>query len=148
MKILLTGASGLLGKALIEEVTDDIQILSLARTNNPHFNHDNLTQIIVDLSDEIELERIFSSEKPDIVIHAAAEGRVDVVQEDFLLGHKVNVEFTKKIAEACLKNSAHMIFVSSNAVFGNQQIPFHESDKPKPINLYGQLNLEAEACVP
>ena len=147
MRVFLTGGSGLLGKALIEEVPDDIQIISLVRRIDSRLHAPGLIQVLVDFSNEIELEELFVQYNPNAVIHAAAEGRVDVVQEDFLLGYKVNVEFTKKIAEACLKNSAHMIFVSSNAVFGNQQIPFHESDKPEPINVYGQLKLEAESIV-
>ena len=147
MKILLTGASGLLGKALIEEAPNGIQIISLVRALTSNSTQDNVTELIVDLSDETELDKVFSLHKPDILIHAAAEGRVDVVQDNYQLGHKVNVEFTQKLAETCSKYSVHMIFVSSNAVFGNQNTPFYENDDPKPINVYGQLKLKAESVV-
>lgn len=136
-----------MGKALIEEAPVGVKIISLGRTINLGQGTDELVQIQIDFSNPIELDKLFKLHKPDVVIHAAAEGRVDVVQEDYSLGHKVNVDFTQKLAEACSKNSVHMIFVSSNAVFGNQNTPFYENDDPKPINVYGQLKLKAESVV-
>ena len=144
---MLTGGSGLLGKALIEESPKDVQIVSLVRTINNGLHRDNVTQVIVDLSNEQSLEDLFLRHKPDVFIHAAAEGRVDIVEENYSLGHLVNVEYTKKVAKICAKHSVYLLFISTNAVFGNQQIPFSESDSPKPLNKYGELKLEAEVAI-
>ncbi len=147
MIVMLTGGSGLLGKALIEESPRDVQVISLVRTINTDLPFDNVTQVVVDLSEEQNLEGLLLRYKPDVFIHAAAEGRVDIVQENHSLGHLVNVEYTKNIAKVCAKYSVHLIFISTNAVFGDQQIPFCESDPPKPLNKYGELKLEAELAI-
>lgn len=144
---MITGGSGLLGKTLIEESPRNVQILSLVRTVNEDLNQDNLDQILCDFSDEAFLEDLILTHRPDVFIHAAAEGRVDFVQENYSLGRVINVEYTRKLATVCTNHSVHFIFISTNAVFGNQQTPFYESDVPIPINKYGELKLEAELLV-
>jgi dTDP-4-dehydrorhamnose reductase len=147
MNIFLTGGSGLLGKALIEEASKNTHIIALVRSINSEVLASNVEQIVVDFYNDVELDNLFMIHNPEVLIHAAAEGRVDAVEADHTLGRTVNVDLTEKLAKACARNSVHMIFISSNAVFGDQKTPFNEADTPKPLNVYGRLKLEAEKIV-
>ena len=147
MNIFLTGGSGLLGKALIEEAPKNTHIIALVRNINSEVSAFNVDQVVVDFYNDVELDDLFMLHNPEVLIHAAAEGRVDAVEADHTLGRSANVDLTKKLAQACARNNVHMIFISSNAVFGDQKIPFNEADTPQPLNVYGKLKLEAEQIV-
>ena len=147
MNILLTGGSGLLGKAIIEEAPKHAHLVALVRNINTEVPTSNVDQVVIDFYSDIELDNLFMIHNPEVLIHAAAEGRVDAVEADHTLGRTVNVDLTKRLAEACARNNVHMVFISSNAVFGNQKTPFNEADTPKPLNVYGRLKLEAEQIV-
>ncbi len=89
----------------------------------------------------------FKAKNPEIVIHLAALDMVKSEQNP-ALARLVNVGGSVNIAKACLSFGAKIVYVSTCAVFdGGKDRPYLESDKPNPVNIYGQTKLEAENII-
>ena len=148
LRILITGGTGLLGSNFLRDFksgSDEVFAVGNVLSNeNLRFQH--LTGPI-DVLSKTELSKAFKLIDPDFVIHAAAEGRVDFVQENPEEGWKINVGLTQTIAELSQTHNAKMLFVSSNAVFGKEQGPYNEESPVSPVNIYGELKVEAENFV-
>ncbi len=130
MRILITGVTGQLGRALSKVLTE--QELNVLTT--PRFDvADHATvQFVSDLS-------------PDLVIHAAAMTHVDNCARDPDTAFKVNAFGTQNVAHACLRCNAEMVYVSTNEVFdGRSDQPYREDDPPHPINPYGSSKRSGE----
>ena len=138
MKILVTGAKGMLGQDLCPILEDTDFVDELIETDV-----DNL-----DITNELQVKKIFQKEKPDIVIHCAAYTNVDKAEEEQELAKKINVKGTENIASACKNINATMVLISTDYVFdGNKKTKYLPEDTPNPINVYGQTKFEAEKVV-
>ncbi|XP_030837094.1 methionine adenosyltransferase 2 subunit beta [Strongylocentrotus purpuratus] len=84
------------------------------------------------------------TEPPDVVIHAAAERRTDVVERDPQTVQKLNVGATAVIASVCEKLGILLIYISTNYVFDGTKPPYKPSDAPNPLNKYGQSKRDGE----
>lgn len=91
---------------------------------------DNYTLEIVDIRDLSELERVFSENRIDTVIHLAARAGVRPSLEDPILYQEVNGRGTHNILECCRKFGVkNLIAASSSSVYGNnKKVPFKETD--------------------
>jgi dTDP-4-dehydrorhamnose reductase len=83
----------------------------------------------------------------DALIHAAAEGRVDVVEGRLAEFRSQNVLASERLATFAESTSIPFVHVSSNAVFGGRETPYDDWDTHDPINDYGRLKAEAESAV-
>jgi dTDP-4-dehydrorhamnose reductase len=141
MKLLVTGASGLLGSKLIQFATiKDYKVYSAYHHNTPREG----TLLQFDLADKKSLKRIFEKAEPDIVIHAAALTDVDKCETQRELAQKVNVQGSENIAKLCKKHQTYLIYVSTDYVFDGENGNYKETDTPSPINYYGATKLQAE----
>ena len=144
MKLLITGASGLYGSKLahialsegFEVYSCDIQSLSV---------YGNFVKL--DISAKEQVDAVFSSIKPDVVVHAATLTDVDKCELNKALAWRVNVEGTKNIADASQKAGSFLIYISTDYVFSGEKGCYVESDAADPINYYGLTKLEAEEIV-
>ncbi len=127
MKVLVTGKNGQLGFDVIERLRAfNIECLGTDRNQ-------------LDITDEVQVDHVISTFKPDVVIHCAAYTAVDRAEQEKELCFQVNVLGTKYIAQACKKNDAKLLYVSTDYVFdGTGEAPFQESDETNPINFYGE----------
>lgn len=142
MKILVTGASGFVGRKLFSSLRSNYEVIGTYFRNKNH----NLLELDIANSDAVE--RLFEEEKPDFVIHAAGVGRHGEFEANPVLGDAINVGGTRNVARACINLGVTLAYVSSVFVFdGAKQTPYTEVDSPAPINLYGQSKLKAEAIV-
>jgi S-adenosylmethionine synthetase len=146
-RILVTGASGLLGRQVMRELKKhDFEIRGLYSRREL----DGLYQ--ADLTNEGEVEKQFADFHPDAVIHCAAERRPDVVLARPDESKFLNEDVTRKIAEACAHNKAWLINISTDYVFDGKGVegkcpPFTTEQEPKPLNEYGHQKLRGEvAC--
>jgi dTDP-4-dehydrorhamnose reductase len=89
----------------------------------------------------------FSEFKPDIVVHAAAERRPDVVHKQPVQSSVLNVQATSALVDACKKYDAWLIYVSSDYVFDGTAPPYAVDATPNPLSLYGTQKLEGERIV-
>lgn len=143
MKILLTGAAGMLAAEVIPELKKNgYEVLGF-----------DLNQRLPDIQqlDITNLEDVFkkiSETKPDYVFHLAAETDVDRCEKEPDHAFKVNTIGTENIALVCQKLGIILIYISTAGVFyGDQQEPYSEFDIPRPANIYGHSKLQGEIVV-
>lgn len=140
--MLITGASGLLGRHLMQEFQQNDWI-----TQGLAFSRAKGDLIKVDLTDKAAVEGIFKSFKPSVVINCAAERRPDVVESDPSKYEEVNVAVPSTLADLCSKFGAFLLHISSNAVFDGTNPPYKPSDKTNPLNEYAKHKFAAEEAV-
>ena len=132
MKVLVTGANGMLGHDVVR-VAQDMrhQVIALG--------HDNL-----DVTDPARVERLITRERPGAVINCAAWTNVDGAEESERDASLVNAQGAGFVADAASKVYAKVIYPSTDYVFNGQDGPYGESDDPDPINAYGRTKLGGE----
>lgn len=147
-KVLVTGTSGFLGKALCSSLHSrkDLFVMSVARTKSNIIADEH---IIIENIVDCDWESL--SVSPDVVIHLA--GRAHILNEksrspisEF---RKVNVDATLKLAKfAAAKGAKKFIYVSSIKVNGEERdYPYSVNDEPHPQEPYGLSKLEAEKAL-
>ena len=141
MKLLITGASGLLGSKLSElAISNNHDVYSAYNQNKPHRG----TPIHFDVSKKNAVEKMFEKIKPKAVVHAAALTNVDKCELEKELAWKINVEGTRYTAELCKKHRAFLVYISTDYVFNGEKGIYKENDNPDPINHYGLTKLKGE----
>ncbi len=136
MKILVTGANGMLGQDLCPVLEDE---------GHEIIETDSQT---LDVTDLVEVQKILKAQKPAIVIHCAAYTNVDKSEEEQEKASLINVVGTQNVAKACAQNDILMVYISTDYVFdGEKNEPYLPSDKTNPLNVYGQTKLEGEKAV-
>jgi len=133
MKVFVTGANGQLGYDVIKRLEEKkIEYLGTDRDT-------------LDITNEDDVKRVIKDYSPDVIVHCAAYTAVDKAEDERELCHAVNVLGTRYIAEACKEVDAKMIYISTDYVFdGEGDRPFEVTDKPNPINYYGQTKYDGE----
>ena len=140
-KIVVTGATGLLGRALMQVLKQQHQVIGTG------FSRAKPPIVALDLGDKDKLENFLSECKPDVLIHAAAERRPDKcenAQEDTL---KLNVDASKQLAALCAKYNIRLFFISTDYVFDGNTPPYNENAETNPLNFYGESKAAAEKAV-
>lgn len=136
MKVLVTGAKGMLGQDLCPILEDNGYDVIETDVN------------VMDITKPESIEKVFSAEKPEIVIHCAAYTNVDKAEEDIDTARLINVIGTENIAKACNKYDATMVYISTDYVFDGQgKEPYKPLDKTAPLNNYGLTKWEGETAV-
>ncbi len=136
LKIVVLGAAGQLGAALVEELSKKgAEPKGLARAD-------------LDITREEDISEMFESMGPDVVINCAAFVRVDDCEEMVEEAFRVNCLGPALIAAAARRRRARMVQVSTDYVFdGKKRAPYVESDRVNPINVYGASKLAGELAV-
>lgn len=126
MRIVVTGAGGLIGRAAV-----------------PRFGAIGLTRADLDITDRAAVARTILDLDPDLVINCAVLG-VDECERDPALARAVNTDGPAILAE----HAPAIVHFSSNYVFeGNKQVFYAPDDEAKPINVYGKTKLDGERAV-
>ncbi|MFA5088789.1 MAG: SDR family oxidoreductase, partial [Candidatus Omnitrophota bacterium] len=143
MRILLTGAAGMLAADVVPELK------RLGQEVVSRDIHQRLPDIgELDIADKDEVFRQLAEYKPDYVFHLAAETNVDLCQQDPDHAFRVNTLGTENIALACQREDIPLLYISTAGVFyGDKQEPYTEFDIPRPANVYGESKLQGEAIV-
>lgn len=137
IKVLTTGASGIIGQHLMLSEPVDVEGSYIARTSSdPWFK--------CDLEDDTKLYQALRMLKPDVIINLAGENRVDVVEKDPDKYRNINTFVPIKLAQWCEANGARMLQVSTQGVFSGKNAPYKASDIPDPITKYGSQKADAE----
>lgn len=132
MKILITGAKGMLSSDLVKVLSTEHEITGLS--------HQEL-----DVTNKRDVDICINDNKPDVVIHAASYTDVDGCESNRELAFQVNADGAKNVALVCRETGSAMVYVSTDYVFdGEKSSPYIEEDKPNPINVYGKSKLAGE----
>jgi dTDP-4-dehydrorhamnose reductase len=135
-KILITGASGQLGKTF--------QRLA------PEYPYDFsfLNREVLDLSRPELLEDVLEDFEFKVLIHCAAYTAVDKAESEKVQAQIINAEATEKLAQICRKKEAVLIHFSTDYVFEAKiPIPLKEDDPVSPLNAYGETKLAGEKAI-
>jgi len=148
MKILITGANGLLGYKLVQLLSHqpDIETIATARktiTNLPT----NVSFAALDITDAAQTENVIHQSAADVVINTAAMTHVDQCESDRDQCWKINVTGVENLVTACTKNNIHLIHVSTDFIFDGSHGPLEETAAPRPVNYYGESKLAGERLV-
>lgn len=147
-KILVTGASGLLGHKIVSELlSKGFHVIAVYNKTNIPIVHSNLRKIKLDISNTLSLEDFILKVKPEIIIHAAAYTNVDGCEVNKEYAWKVNVNATRSIVRAAKITKSYLIYISTDYVFDGEKGYYVEDDLPNPINYYGLTKLIAEEYV-
>lgn len=148
MRILVTGANGMLATQIITDLTrgySELGELPPAMKNAEVLAHDYTT---LDITDNLACRAFFAENVPDICINCAAYTDVNGCEEEQLEAFKVNAMGARNLARACELVGAKLVHVSTDYVFsGEGNIPFCEYDMPAPQSVYGKTKLAGEAFV-
>ena len=141
-RVLITGASGLLGSKLVKALSGGYEVIP---THNTHPIHPD--SVRMDIVDGKEVARVLSAVKPELVVHAAAETNVDKCETNRELAWSVNAEGTRNISSTCRKIGAKLVYVSTDYVFDGEKGLYSEEDETNPVNYYGVTKLDGERFV-
>lgn len=146
MKLLVTGASGLLGATLVltarEKVGDVIAVCGRHR-----FEPQGVITFQADLSDERTATELIVNLRPHVVIHCAAMADVDACEIRPEDAKRINVGMTGYLMEGVSRVGARMVYISTDHVFDGEKGGYREEDPPAPLNVYALTKLEAEDVV-
>lgn len=164
-RILLTGSAGFIFSNFVEKFiadawTNEYELISIDNLVEP-FNRHNLNShhlhkfYLGDISDPHLINNIFEMEKPDIVLHSAAESHVDHSILSAIPFVKTNIVGTQVLIDASVKhNIKRFIFISTDEVYGhisreNEKniAPWIETDELNPRSPYSASKASAEFLV-
>lgn len=163
MKILLTGASGMIGSRFVELLSTKHQIIQLS------------TSLGIDLTDNNSLSSFVAENSPEVIVHLAAKANVDECEKDResdlqKINSEVNRDFdvirycqnestnwvganssfgvnvigTFNIANAASKIHVPFIYISTDFVFDGTKDNYSEEDEPNPVDWYGMTKYLGE----
>jgi dTDP-4-dehydrorhamnose reductase len=146
-RVLITGGTGILGRALMQNCPIDIQIFVT-------YFRDCWNGVLpcpamqLDIANkEQPLQVIIEWARPDVIIHAAGVGNVDFAENNRSITRSINIGGIENIIDACRRNNIKLIYISTNAVFDGGNAPYTEDSERSPVNYYGHLKVEAEDLV-
>lgn len=134
MKILITGARGMLGRTLQRQLRwHDLTLVDLPEVD------------IGVLPAVLEMTR---AARPEVIIHGAAMTAVDACETEVDAAWKANVVGSANVAIAAQRCGARLIALSTDYVFdGRLDRPYHEWDRPNPGTVYGRSKLAGEEAI-
>lgn len=133
MKVLVTGARGMLAHALVPLLRErGHRAVALDRAE-------------LDVTDPDAVDRVVAAERPQAVVQCAAYTAVDRAEEDEAEAVRVNAVAAEHVARACDRVGAAFVYPSTDYVFpGSATIPYRPTDPTDPVNAYGRSKLQGE----
>ena len=149
MRILLTGANGLVGQKLKESIScsKDMELIATSRSLEVNPLEYNYTFELLDITKPEQISGIFSKYNPNVLINAAAEANVNFCEKNKIPCWKTNVEAVMNLVKYCNLYHTHLVHISTDFVFDGRKISYEEDDTPSPLNYYGITKQEGEQYI-
>jgi dTDP-4-dehydrorhamnose reductase len=144
LKLLVTGASGLLGTKVVEFAINAGHMVYSVYNEHPAKRGE---AVRLDLRNSRELENTLTTIAPDAVIHTASVTDVDYCERNQALAMDINGKVTENIARTCRELNSFLVYVSTDYVFDGGTGLYEEMDAPNPINAYGRSKLLGEQMI-
>ncbi|NIO10622.1 MAG: dTDP-4-dehydrorhamnose reductase [Deltaproteobacteria bacterium] len=136
MKIIITGAAGLIGSHLTQSFSSSHDVLPLKHSD-------------LDITDSQAVASFLNQERPDLIVNCATI-EVDDCERDPELARAIHVEGPRSLARAAASVGGEFIHFSTNYVFDGREegrAPYTFQDKAHPVNVYGKVKLAGESAV-
>ncbi len=145
-RILITGAFGQLGEAVIQELQPHFDLLStdiqILETKSVLYQIKHL-----DITSKPSVIEIVKEFNPEIIISLASYTDVDGCETNREIAWNVNVRGVEYLLEAIRRKKTRIIHISSDYIFDGENGPYDEKDIPNPINYYGKTKLASENAI-
>eukprot|EP01099_Mayorella_cantabrigiensis_P006698 TRINITY_DN5693_c0_g1_i1.p1 TRINITY_DN5693_c0_g1~~TRINITY_DN5693_c0_g1_i1.p1 ORF type:complete len:341 (-),score=94.45 TRINITY_DN5693_c0_g1_i1:180-1070(-) len=137
MKVLVTGATGTLGRHLMKIFSDcEVYGWGWSRASG------KINKI--DLSNDAQIKEQLAIIKPSIILHTAAITKPEVCRNESERARTVNVSATRTLAAWAKENDSFLLYISTDNIFDGKNPPYKPNSKPNPPNHYGRIKLEGE----
>ena len=145
-RVLITGANGLLGQALVDVMSrhPEYDVLATGRDAVPLFRGGSCGYAPLDITDTDQVARIFQDFTPDVVVNCAAMTQVDACHADRETCWRVNADAVGQLSKHCFASGSRLIQVSTDFVFDGMEGPYAESARMRPVNFYGKSKQAGE----
>jgi S-adenosylmethionine synthetase len=140
MNVMITGASGLLGRACCKAFAD-LQPVTCA------WSRTKAHGLKLDLTDAEAVKSAVNQSNPDLILHTAAERKPDICENQQELTRALNVDATRTLAEAAAHIGGKLIYLSTDYVFDGSNPPYATDAACNPLNFYGQTKRAGEEAV-
>ncbi len=166
MRILVTGARGLLGAAVVERFrAAGVEVYGAVRPTSLTLNRHNGEEtdavapstgkglesdgcVPLDITSPAEVKSLLDYLRPDLVIHCAAMTNVDACEHQPQEAYRVNAFGAEVVASNCQRIHAACVYISTDYVFdGSKRAPYHEYDAENPLSVYGRAKFAGEQAV-
>jgi dTDP-4-dehydrorhamnose reductase len=144
-RLLVTGASGLLGLNLCLQVGERYTVTGSA--NNQSLRGAPFAFLQADLAEPGAFERLLEQARPDGVVHCAALANIDACEQNPGLSRRLNAELPGEAARACAKRGVRLAHISTDAVFDGVTGQYREEDATNPQSVYARDKLAGEQAV-
>jgi dTDP-4-dehydrorhamnose reductase len=151
-RVLVLGASGMLGHALLRELSgvDGIEAYGTVRSLESFYDripHDLLDRVRVgvDATDSASVEQVIDELRPDVVVNAIGVIKQDPAVGDAARTVQLNALLPHQLADHCARRGARLVLVSTDCVFSGRKGRYKESDLPDPSDFYGRSKLLGES---
>lgn len=149
MKVMVTGANGLVGQHLVTALLQlNVSVVGVGRGENrmkePHHGYSFHS---MDITDGVAIFELIVQERPDVIVHGAAMTQVDDCESDKQSCYNINVSATRFLIDGAREVKSKLIYLSTDFVFDGKSGPYSEDDLPNPVNYYGSTKLAAEKAI-
>ncbi len=150
IKVLVTGANGLLGQHLIKQLIENgFSVVATGRgpSRLTFPEGENYKYVEADLINGQEINNIFYNERARVIVHAGAMTQVDECEQNQDACFEVNVQATAQLLVAAEEYAEFFIYISTDFVFDGKSGYYAEEDHLNPISWYGFTKVQAESTV-
>ncbi len=152
MRVLITGMSGFAGGHLADLLLKEThwRLIGMSRTTSGDRVHPRMFWWQIDLQDQDAVRRFLKFERPDLIVHLAAQANVPESWKAPWQTYEANVRGTLNLFEGIIANGLlpRILIVSSNEVYGapasREDLPFKEDRLMRPANPYAVSKCSAE----
>lgn len=145
MRVLVTGASGYLGRYVAERFARSHEVTGTYGTVDAPITGCELVRL--DLSQPETLAELIRKVSPELIVHCAAIARPDMCEKNRELARVVNVEASESAARAANDVGARLFYISTDLVFDGENPPYTEKAAANPLSYYAEKKLEGERRV-
>lgn len=145
MRILITGSNGLLGQKIVKLCLErKLSFIATSKGENRNTDCPQQNYMPLDITNKLEINKVFESFYPTHVIHTAAITNVDYCEDHQEECEDVNVNAVKYLFAASKQYEAHFQLLSTDFVFDGTKGYYSETDEVNPLSVYSRSKADAE----
>ncbi|MCG8606484.1 dTDP-4-dehydrorhamnose reductase [bacterium] len=146
-KILIVGATGLLGQKLVVVFQNGFEVTGIGRREHAPIEADNFNYRVCDMTNRAAVKALVKEIQPQVIINAAAYTNVDGCEDNKEECWRANVTGVENLVAAGRTVRAFLVHISTDYVFDGTDGNYSETSSPNPISYYGRAKLASENAV-